>query len=283
MTRPYLGYRLGLPAWGFSGWKDRFFTAAPSQLASYAQVFNTVEGNTTFYGIPDFSTVERWRRDVAGTDFEFCFKIPRSVTHERNPRWGDLKQFLDAVGRLGEHLGPFLVQFPAHLEPRHLPVIERLFDQLPACFRYVLELRHLGFFARPQLIEPLLEKYNAGLVMFDSRPLYQGDRNHPEVLAGKHQKPDVPVVENVHNRLVFVRLILHPDPQYNAAFVEEWLQRVTGYIGAGHAVYFMVHCPNNLHCPDFAEDFHRRLMGYSQSLALQPLPAWPIPRQEALF
>ena len=120
MAQQYLGYRLGLPAWNFPGWKDRYFTATPSQLGSYARVFNSVEGNTTFYGIPDFATVDRWRGDVAGTDFKFCFKIPRTVTHERIPNWPDLKQFLDAVARLGDCLGPFLVQLPAQIGPRQL-------------------------------------------------------------------------------------------------------------------------------------------------------------------
>ena len=283
MAQQYLGYRLGLPAWNFPGWKDRYFTATPSQLGSYARVFNSVEGNTTFYGIPDFATVDRWRGDVAGTDFKFCFKIPRTVTHERIPNWPDLKQFLDAVARLGDCLGPFLVQLPAQIGPRQLFFIERLFSRLPAQFRYVLELRHLDFFAQPQLIEPLLEKYRAGLVMFDSRPLYRGDRNHPEVLAGKHKKPDVPVVAKVYNRLAFVRLILHPDPRYNSVFVGQWLDRVKQYLAAGDEVYFMVHCPNNLHCPAYAEEFHNQLIGHAGNPALKPLPAWPIPQQETLF
>ncbi len=84
-------YHLGLPAWAFPGWRDDCFPAKPSQLVNYAKVFNTVEGNTTFYGIPDSGTVDRWRADVAGTDFKFCFKLPQTVTHERNPNWQDLR------------------------------------------------------------------------------------------------------------------------------------------------------------------------------------------------
>ena len=59
-----LPYRLGLPAWAFAGWRGRYFTARPSQLASYARVFNAVEGNTTFYRTPDAATVTRWREAV---------------------------------------------------------------------------------------------------------------------------------------------------------------------------------------------------------------------------
>ena len=33
-----LPYRIGLPAWAFPGWKDRYFPARPSALAGYARV-----------------------------------------------------------------------------------------------------------------------------------------------------------------------------------------------------------------------------------------------------
>ena len=54
---PADGYFLGLPAWAYPGWRDRYFPDEPDRLANYAAVFNTVEGNTTFYGIPDESTI----------------------------------------------------------------------------------------------------------------------------------------------------------------------------------------------------------------------------------
>ena len=50
-------YNIGLPAWAFPGWHGRYFNTTPSALASYASVFNTVEGNTTFYHVPDERTV----------------------------------------------------------------------------------------------------------------------------------------------------------------------------------------------------------------------------------
>jgi len=55
---PALGYRLGLPAWAHGAWQDLFFHDKPSRLASYATVFNTVEGNTSFYHVPDRKTVD---------------------------------------------------------------------------------------------------------------------------------------------------------------------------------------------------------------------------------
>ena len=66
-TAPQHGghYFLGLPAWAFPGWKNRYFIDAPSRLASYASVFNAVEGNTTFYALPTADTADRLAREAA--------------------------------------------------------------------------------------------------------------------------------------------------------------------------------------------------------------------------
>ncbi|MEM0955911.1 MAG: DUF72 domain-containing protein [Pseudomonadota bacterium] len=278
-----LGYYLGLPAWGFSGWTGEYFPAGtPSipTLRHYASVFNTVEGNTTFYRIPDEDTVARWLDAVATTDFKFTFKLPRTITHERSPDWAELKRFMQVLEPLGQHLGVFLVQCPATLGPDELPLLQRLFEKLPQTHRYALELRHPRFFSEPERIEPLLQQFNAGRVMFDSRPIYQGDSQHPEVVAARHKKPDVPLLETVYNELVYARVVLHPEESSNTAFVQQWLQRMEDYLARGYSVYFMMHCPNNQHCPAFAERFHQQLR---QRVPLPALPPWPLPQQDSLF
>ncbi len=277
-------FYLGLPAWGFPGWTGSYFPrpgAGGSTLADYARVFNTVEGNTTFYRVPDRATTGRWASAVAGTDFRFSFKLPRTLTHESRPRREDLRAFFSAMEAMQEHLGPFLVQCPATLGPEALPALEALFAQLPRAHRYVLELRHPVFFSEPQRVEPLLERYGAGRVMFDSRPIYRGDSQHPEVLAARHKKPDVPLLDTVYNGLAYARVVLHPDRAQNGPWVEDWLQRGAAYLDAGHTLYFMMHCPNNQHCPAFAREYHEALC--EQVPGLAPLQPWPLPQQAALF
>ena len=283
MTKPVSKrYHLGLPAWAYPGWKDRFFDDRPSRLVSYTSVFNTVEGNTTFYSIPDARTVEAWRFAVAGSDFRFCLKLPRSVTHEPSPDLGELKRFLATVRPLSDNLGPFLVQFPATLGPGELAKFEAVFEMVSKMHRIVIEVRHPGFFAEPEALEPLIDRYSAGRVMLDSRPLYEGNRSHPEVRAALHEKPDVPVLSTVYNGLALARVILHPDLVSNDAWITEWSQRVATYLAAGADVYMMIHCPNNLHCPPLARRFHNVLRGGYQDLALDALPDWPVPEQRGL-
>jgi len=279
-----MDYFLGLPAWGFPGWTGSYFPppgAGESTLGLYARVFNTVEGNTTFYRVPTRDHCARWADAVAGSGFRFSFKLPRTLTHEARADARDLRDFFNAMAPLADHLGPFLVQCPASLGPEDLPRLEALFEQLPAQHRYVLELRHPAFFDTPARVEPLLERHAAGRVMFDSRPIYRGDSTHPEVLAARHKKPDVPLLDTVYNGLAYARVVLHPDPQLNGPWVEEWLQRCDSYLDAGHTLYFMVHCPNNQHCCAFAESFHAALR--RRQPGLPALPPWPLPQQTSLF
>ena len=277
-------YFLGLPAWAFPGWKDRYFTDAPTRLASYASVFDTVEGNTTFYRTPDSNTVSRWRDAVAGCDFRFSFKLPRNVTHEHNPDMEELHKFLQALAPLEAHLAPMLVQFPATVAPGDLRRFEPVFAALADRHRFVVEVRHLAFFDEPERLEPVLERFRAGRVVLDSRPLYQGDRNHPEVLDALHAKPDVPVLTEVYNSVALLRLILHPDIVSNRPYIDEWATHVAGFLNEGVETYVMIHCPNNLHCPPLARDFHDTLKARADSPDLQPLAPWPLPaEQQSLF
>ncbi len=275
-------YRLGLPAWAFPGWKDLYFTDRPSRLASYAEVFNSVEGNTTFYRVPDPDTVLRWRDAVSDTGFRFCFKLPRAVTHEHHPDLSELQLFLSAIEPLADSLGPLLVQFPASVGPGELGRFEPVLERVAAKHRLVVEVRHPAFFDEPASLLPTLERFSAGRVVLDSRPLYEGDRSHPEVLEALHQKPDLPVLPGACNGIAFVRLILHPDRVSNERYIREWAQHVAGYLRDGIETYMMIHCPNNLHCPPLALEFHRTLMPLQGMDMLTDLPPWPLPEQLSL-
>ncbi len=273
-------YFLGLPAWAFPGWKDSYFRDTPTRLASYARVFNTVEGNTTFYRVPDAETVARWRDAVAKREFRFCFKLPSLVTHAHRPDLAELEHFLTAIAPLKDSIGPLLLQFPSSVGPEQLPHFEGILERVREKHTFVIEVRHRAFFREPELLEPVLERFAAGRVVLDSRPIYEGDRSHPEVLDALHEKPDVPVVPTTYNDLAFVRLILHPDLVSNARYIQEWARHVAGYLRRGITTYMMIHCPNNLHCPPLAADFHRELGANLEGLG--DLPSWPMPEQLSL-
>jgi len=282
-------YHLGLPAWGFQGWTNTYFNATPSTLASYASVFNTVEGNTTFYHIPDESNVRNWLQAVQDTDFKFCFKFPKTVTHQKNPNFKELELFVKRINPLAKHLGPFLLQLPSTTGPNELNKIDSIIANLPGNFRCAIEVRHEDFFTRPELLEPLIEKYQTGRVIMDTRAVFNGDRTHREVLAALHQKPDLPVLGQVYNGIMMVRLLLHPDLKSNDRYMDQWASRTAQALAANCDCYIMIHCPNNQHCPALALEFHNKLKQVMSETeketksALPPLQPWPIPQQQGLL
>src|SRR5680860_1034922 len=95
---PITKYNIGCTEWGLKDWVGQFYTddAKPDDfLRQYSSVFNTVEGNTTFYNIPDASTVKKWKEQTPD-GFKFCFKFHRSITHYKklNDTKDDILNFL---------------------------------------------------------------------------------------------------------------------------------------------------------------------------------------------
>ena len=78
-----LPYYLGCPSWSENAWRDYLYPAdarASDYLALYSQVFNAVEGNTTFYARPSAATVQRWAEIMPG--FQNC-----QIADEDNSHW----------------------------------------------------------------------------------------------------------------------------------------------------------------------------------------------------
>ena len=194
-----------------------------------------------------------------------------------------LESFLEAIKPLAGHMAPLLVQFPATTGPAELDKLDPVLEAVADRHSLVIEVRHSAFFDDPELLEPVLDRHGAGRVMLDSRPIFDGNRQHPEVLSALHEKPDVPVLDSVYNELAFVRLILHPDIDSNRGYIDEWAARCARWLDDGVATWMMIHCPNNLHCPPLALDFHDTLRRIAGESAIPRLASWPVPQQQSLL
>jgi uncharacterized protein YecE (DUF72 family) len=111
--------RIGCSGWNYAHWRNGVFY--PPRLASkdwlrfYAEQFDTVEVNTTFYRLPRFSSVARWVEE-SPAGFTFAVKVSRYVTHIK--RLLDVPQHLpllyERIAPLlrSPKLGPLLWQLP---------------------------------------------------------------------------------------------------------------------------------------------------------------------------
>jgi uncharacterized protein YecE (DUF72 family) len=167
--------RLGTSAFSADGWRGTFYPAGLKPvdfLGYYSTQFNTVEVDSTFYGIPSVATVRRWYSKTP-PGFIFAAKVPQIITHEKllKDAAEDLKQFLGVMDLLGEKLGPLLFQFPyfkkntfAQPEDFFARLIPFL-DTLPKGYRFAVEIRNKHFVC-PAYVEALRER-NLALALID--------------------------------------------------------------------------------------------------------------------
>src|SRR4051812_25658790 len=111
-------------------------------LAYYAERFNTVEVNYTFYRIPTEALLAGW---AAGTPeaFVFTLKAPRRITHDSKLKnVADLTQtFCKTARSLGTKLGVLLFQLPPNFR-RDDAVLGEFLGALPEGTRAAFEFRH---------------------------------------------------------------------------------------------------------------------------------------------
>src|SRR5215213_2390069 len=83
---PEPGLYLGTSGWSYADWEGTLYPEAlpsASRLAEYVKRYATVEIDSTFYGIPRRSTVQKWR-EVSPDGFLFAAKFPKDITHQQN-------------------------------------------------------------------------------------------------------------------------------------------------------------------------------------------------------
>jgi uncharacterized protein YecE (DUF72 family) len=158
--------RLGTCGWSFADWKGTFYPqGTKDQLVHYATQFDAVEVDSTWYRMPSNRTVESWHRRTPD-GFLFCPKMPGEITHEKMLEGADehVAAFTDVISRLGEKLGPILVQLHPRFSHDQLPKLESFLSGLPAQFRYAVEFRHRSWADQPDALA-LLRSLNMGLAM----------------------------------------------------------------------------------------------------------------------
>jgi uncharacterized protein YecE (DUF72 family) len=280
------GYYLGCPGWGLKGWVGRLFppgTRHTEFLTRYAEVFNTVEGNTTFYALPTPDVVARWN-DQTPDHFRFCFKFPRVISHDKLlvDVAADVDEFLARIAPLAPKIGQLFLQLPPRFAPPQLPSLARFLAALPRTYHYAVELRHELFFAGgPEEDDAvtLLRDHDVDLVMMDARGLHSG--HSLEQADVRARKPNLPVIMRATSRHPFVRCVPHEDFAAGRHFVEPWAAQLATWIRAGKQPYFFMHAPDDTFAPENAYTFHAMLRG---EIDVGDLPAWPgAPRQLGLF
>jgi uncharacterized protein YecE (DUF72 family) len=182
--------RIGTSGWNYPGgsgtWNGLFYPAAPQrrrkgaggqkfdELAYYAEHFDTVEINTTFYGQPRATVAAGWA-DRTPPGFEFSLKLYKELTHARTPGLPQVNSELVDEYRRGIEplvdagkLGALLAQFPPSF--KQTPESCHYLDQLLTSFGnypMAVELRHRSWSDDFAATLGLLNAHHAALTQID--------------------------------------------------------------------------------------------------------------------
>jgi uncharacterized protein YecE (DUF72 family) len=161
--------RIGCSGWNYKHWREIFYPKGlpPRRwLERYAEVFDTVEINNTFYRLPRVEAVANWVVE-SPPGFLFAVKMSRYVTHIKRLTEvpGSIGVFYERIAPLvrSPKMGPVLWQLPGTFKHDD----ERLAGALAAAppGRHCFEFRHESWFCDE--VYELLRAHGAALVIGD--------------------------------------------------------------------------------------------------------------------
>jgi uncharacterized protein YecE (DUF72 family) len=160
--------RIGCSGWNYRHWRGLFYPERLPQrrwFEYYAEHFDTVEINNSFYRLPEPETFAKWR-DQAPPGFCYAVKANRFLTQAKKLKDCEqpLERMMASVRALGDRLGPVLYQLP----PRFRINLDRLEDFLELVPRDVInvfEFRDESWY-RPETLA-LLDRYGASFCVHD--------------------------------------------------------------------------------------------------------------------
>jgi uncharacterized protein YecE (DUF72 family) len=160
---------IGTSGWSYADWEGTVYpsgTPTAGRLAEYVKHFATVEIDSTFYGTPRRSTVERWRR-IAPEGFLFAAKFPQEITHERSLIGCEeaTESFVRTMQGLDDRLGPLLLQFPPGFTVEGMGALEAFLSELPEGPLYAVEVRHRSWLGSD--LPNSLREHGAALTLVD--------------------------------------------------------------------------------------------------------------------
>lgn len=266
---------LGTSSWQFDEWRGVFFPAGLAKaryLPYYATRFNSVEINTSFYGVPRPATLINWVESVPA-GFTYCLKFPRAITHEKRlvDCQAETRIFLDVIRSLGPAAAPGLLQFPPDFtrqrEGRRLAdYLDWLAGELDGV-RVGVEVRSddlmtsafATFLAERGLAYVLVDRVNTRDLFADWQQLIEaGKAPSFALIRWIGDDKDGPTGNDA--------LVAPRDAQ-----LDQWAARLSTLYAAGIDLYGYMHNPYEGHSPASIQRLQARLREHVA------LPDWPPP------
>jgi uncharacterized protein YecE (DUF72 family) len=237
---------LGTSGWSYADWEGTLYPEglpAGARLAEYANHYATVEIDSTFYGTPRTSTVERWR-EVVPEGFLFAAKFPQDVTHERNlvDTRSEAEGFVRTMQALEDKLGPLLIQLPPSFDVEGMGVLEDFLSTLPQGPRYAVEVRHKSWLGSD--LPELLREHGVALTLVD----------YPRMPRLEEATTDFAYIRWLGNRREFPSGHTHPKKDRDDD-LSWWAGVVDRFLKQGKTVFAYANNHYQNHAPSTVERF----------------------------
>jgi len=129
---------VGTSGYSYAEWKGTFYPdgmPAAKMLAFYAERFDTVEINNTYYRMPRPAMLEKWAAQVPPS-FLFALKAPLWIMQKPDA----VRPFCDVAATLGPRLGPLLFRIQPST-PKDVAKLRAFLAMLPPAPRVAMEFR----------------------------------------------------------------------------------------------------------------------------------------------
>ena len=288
---PSFPLAIGCPVWSSDRWGDVVYpprTPRKEWLGWYTRMFNTVEGNSTFYALPSLDIAKRWA-DESAEGFEFALKFPRDISHDGSLGPSSLlDQFIAIVSTLDEqaHAAPAFLQLPPWFGAQRLNELVAFLQRLPSHLRWALEVRHESWFqddaVEAELHEALVS-IGIDRVIFDSRALFQSPPDDEVEAESQKRKPKSPLRFVRTGTRPMLRIVGRNRVEMADRFVAEWLPVLDQWVRDGCRPYVFTHAPDDAFAPTFARRFANAFREqFWPDVTMLPMPPSP-PKQLTLF
>lgn len=232
---------VGCAKWNRSDLKGFYPRGVKDELTYYAQQFNSIELNATFYGMPDWKQVETWK-DKTPEGFKFFPKITNTVTHFKRLLNAQeaIEQFCNAIAAFDDRLGMAFMQLHDNFKPKDFERLKVALENFPKGIPLGLEVRNGEWFADKKVTDAycdLLEQLGMANIIVDTA-------SRRDML---HMRLTSPVA--------FIRYVgaNHPTDKDR---LDDWIERIKKWRKEGlQKLYFFVHQNVELESPLLATHF----------------------------
>jgi uncharacterized protein YecE (DUF72 family) len=216
-------WHIGCSGFHYKEWKEFFYPPKLPQskwFDHYAQQFNTLELNVTFYRFPQLKFLENWY-NKSPEGFSFSAKVPRLITHYKQFKetTSMTNDFYNTI-RLGlrEKLGSVLFQLPPQLQYSD-EALEKIISNINPEFTNVVEFRHPSWW---------------------KKKIYKQLQQNNIIFCG-HSYPKLPEDVVVNNKVAYYRF--HGVPVlYKSSYSNKFLKEVAETLQASKSktnfIYF---------------------------------------------